>query len=91
MQGTRLPDVTDSSRLLGVLLAGQYQKLTSGAWRACTPNGYAYNLERHKVEEHEDGTITVHPSILVRGIRGDGKPAMEFYHGWLERGVWRDC
>jgi hypothetical protein len=39
------------------------------------------------VVEHEDGTITVSPSILVSTSR-DGKP-LEVWHGFLERGVWR--
>lgn len=40
------------------------------------------NLSAHKVVEHEDGTITVSPSILVTGHDGS-------WHGFLERGVWR--
>jgi hypothetical protein len=39
----------------------------------------------HTVTEHEDGTITVSPSIL------DERPGCGTYHGWLERGVWRDA
>jgi len=34
----------------------------------------------HKVIEHEDGTISVSPSIVGNGI-----------HGYLEHGIWRDC
>lgn len=51
-------------------------------------------LSKHKVAEHEDGTITVSPSILCSA---DGSVAPEewkrkhFYHGWLERGEWRDA
>jgi hypothetical protein len=44
---------------------------------------FSGNLTNHEVTEHEDGTITVSPSILIR--RGRGKE----WHGWLERGVWR--
>lgn len=38
------------------------------------------------IEEHEDGTISVTPSILRYGV--DGK---ELWHGYLTRGVWRTC
>lgn len=41
------------------------------------------NCAAHDVVEHEDGTVTVSPSILVR----DGD--RELWHGYLERGVWR--
>lgn len=34
----------------------------------------------HEVFEHNDGTITVSPSIVGFGI-----------HGYLEHGEWRDC
>lgn len=54
----------------------------SPTWHAMTPNGHLGNLGAHEVEEHEDGTITVSPSILVSDHTG------ELYHGWLRRGVW---
>jgi len=38
----------------------------------------------HKVTEHEDGTITVSPSIVCTGVG-------QTYHGWLEHGEWRDA
>lgn len=61
----------------------------AGGWYACTPNGHHANLGRHSVVEHEDGTITVSPSILVsEGYRGVQR---EVWHGYLERGVWRAC
>lgn len=44
------------------------------------------NLARHEVTEHEDGTITVSPSILIYP-HGDSPG----WHGFLERGVWRSC
>lgn len=57
-----------------------------GSWYAHCPGGddLIANLASHKVTEHEDGTITVSPSILC----GDGKVE---WHGYLERGVWREC
>jgi hypothetical protein len=52
-------------------------------WLVCTPNGHVGNLANHTVVEHEDGTITASPSILISGPRG------MLWHGYLERGVWR--
>ena len=46
------------------------------------------NLSLHEVVEHEDGTITVSPSILC-STTVNGEPAS--WHGFLERGVWREC
>ena len=51
---------------------------------ACTPDGRLANLSQHRVEQHDDGTITVIPSILVKGGSDDGS-----WHGYLERDVWR--
>lgn len=39
----------------------------------------------HSFAEHDDGTITVSPSILA--VRPDGNG----WHGYLEHGVWRSC
>lgn len=51
-----------------------------------TPNGHGGNLAAHDVTEHEDGTITVSPSILVSNPQQG-----ELFHGYLEGGVWRAC
>jgi hypothetical protein len=73
----------------GLLLPGEYaQEPTSGTWYGCTPNGHHANLAAHTVTEHEDGTITVAPSILVTVDRTGDTPR-ELWHGFLERGVWR--
>jgi uncharacterized surface anchored protein len=60
--------------------------LVNGEWTGVTPNGYHCNLRGHAIEEHEDGTITVTPSILV-SLAED----CEVWHGFLESGVWREC
>jgi hypothetical protein len=63
-------------------------------WTKDTPDG---NLGLfHQVIEHEDGTITVQPSILQRGVvqQVNVKPGAinsPEWHGFLERGVWRDA
>ncbi len=43
----------------------------------------------HTVTEHEDGTITVSPSILCSAGEECSRrmEAEALYHGWLERGV----
>jgi hypothetical protein len=49
-------------------------------WTICDPRGSLGMITTHEVTEHPDGTITVHPSILDPNG----------WHGWLERGVWRE-
>lgn len=61
----------------------------AGHWVAMTPTDDMANLASHQVTEHEDGTITVSPSILVSTSRNG--VAVECWHGFLERGVWRSC
>ena len=48
--------------------------------------GWGGNLTNHQVTEHEDGTITVSPSILVT-FPGTDWPQ---WHGYLEHGVFRE-
>jgi len=67
----------------GLLAPCEYAKGPDGAWYAMTPTGHLANLARHEITEHEDGTLTVSPSILV--TPGDGS---EPWHGYLTRGVW---
>jgi hypothetical protein len=86
--GRRLPDGDD------VFAAGDYGRLEVGAeqkrwvWHARPPRGHLGSLANHDVTEHEDGTITVSPSILITS-HNEGDP--EVWHGFLERGVWREC
>lgn len=56
----------------------------SGWWQVCCPDGSEGSLspENHTVIEHEDGTITVSPSIDI------SKRKAGAYHGFLQRGVW---
>ena len=80
MQGTRLADGWNE----GIPPAGSYFKSARGVWMATTPNGLLGDLGNHEVVEHEDGTISVTPSILVTTHRDEVQ-----WHGFLERGVWR--
>jgi hypothetical protein len=75
----------------GILASGEYAQAPTGAWFAGTPSGHLANLSRHAITEHEDGTITVSPSIRVSSPAMDGGAERELWHGYLERGVWRSC
>lgn len=79
MQGRRIDAMTNPP-----FRPGDYGQVSNGDWWACTPNGMLGNLANHQVVEHEDGTITVSPSILVTSYDGQS------WHGYLERGVWRE-
>ena len=86
MNGKRMPEDYQIHRLA----PGEYAAVNcDGGVRcffACSPDGRLANLAQHTVIEHEDGTISVSPSILVRGGGDDGE-----WHGYLERGIWREC
>ena len=67
---------------------GEYGKV-GGVWAVYPPpmgkyeHPWAGPITKHTIEEHEDGTITVTPSILQRDTSGH-----EAWHGFLKRGVW---
>lgn len=72
-----------------LLSPGEYGKTASGVWLCRSPENAegrsaSGNLGNHTVVEHEDGTITVSPSILQS--YGDGSIG---WHGYLEKGEWR--
>lgn len=85
-EGDVVPDVDPDY----VSLQGGYWRTQGGTWMCGVPApGFGVgNLTKHNITEHEDGTITVSPSILVE--TGDGRR----WHGFLVAGVWRaldDC
>lgn len=53
-------------------------------WQVCAPDGSHGCLDPklHTIIEHEDGTITVTPSLDF------SKRRLGAYHGFLKRGVW---
>ena len=63
-----------------------YWRDADGLWMCYMPGFGAANLSNHTVVEHEDGTITVTPSILMNWRQGKTP-----VHGYLTCGVWRDC
>jgi len=69
---------------------GDYGQDKNGNWQVRPPGknrhgGTIGPHTGHTITEHEDGTITVSPSIL---FRGDNQP---YFHGYLEKGVWREA
>lgn len=80
MKGQRAYPNSDGHLLLK---EGEYGKW-KGDWYARPPGQHMGCLRNHLVEEHEDGTITVSPSILI----SDGNTQ---WHGYLRRGIWEEC
>ena len=97
MQGRRVFE--EAPGHIPSLLDGDYVMITDlrdgiPYWYAKTPNGYQCNLRNHKIEEHADGTITVSPSILVSTAKPDPGGILTSYqvwHGFLEKGKWREA
>jgi hypothetical protein len=72
------------------LQPGDYAKFpNSTLWAIVPPDGVYCHIDatKHRITEHEDGTITVSPSILRYPSRTNDPG----WHGFLERGVWRAC
>ena len=61
--------------------------LLVGHWVVRPPGRHAGGIPRHEVVEHEDGTITVSPSIMLYDVDETGK--MVVWHGYLIKGEWR--
>jgi hypothetical protein len=83
IQGKRRPDETEPHRLA----EGEYAKY-NGVWYGAVPKPGSFllaNMARHTVIEHDDVTISVSPSLLCE------KNPSNKWHGYLERGVWREC
>jgi len=84
MKGTRKEPDADGNLNLK---PGEYGKHgRDGNWYCCPPgreDWFIGNLQAHQVTEHEDGTITAAPSILIKSWNGT-------WHGYLERGVFRE-
>lgn len=60
---------------------------TSEGWFLYLPGCGIGGLGLHQITEHEDGSITASPSVLMKGHK-DGQPTHR--HGFLEHGVWRE-
>jgi hypothetical protein len=94
MKGVHRKDKAAVADLLN-LMPGDYVYVPGQGWHACTPNGHLANLSAHDCDyDKESDTLTVAPSISVK-VHGDGDglggELHEVYHGYLERGVWRNA
>lgn len=58
-----------------------------GEWWFRDPFGTCGRVTLHSVEEHEDGTITVRPSIAPPSNTPQ-TAIQNYFHGWLTKGVW---
>ena len=65
---------------------GDYGQEADGSWSVRPPGQHVGSVRDHTVTEHDDGTITVSPSIRLPNLKGDG----DAWHGYLERGEWRE-
>lgn len=74
------------------LQPGDYSLRADGILWVRVPNGLMARIdERWSVAEEEDGTVTVGPlrpggAHSIRIVQGD-----QGWHGFLERGVWREA
>jgi len=88
VKGTRIyPEAGDlPSDVSAKLPLGGYAYMPEyRSWIMRSPNGDlgSNGGECHTITEHQDGSITVSPSLVFT----TGKK----WHGWLEAGVWREC
>lgn len=65
-----------------------YYKGDDGIWYLYLPGCGIANLARHEVTEHDDGSITAAPSILLDGHH-NGRPTR--LHGFLVKGFWLEA
>ena len=66
------------------LKPGEYGKHRDGLWYVMPKEDLLANLGKHNITEHEDGAITVNPSILVSNHLGS-------WHGYLTHGILKEC
>lgn len=90
-QGIRVMPNSDGWLQREIDLPAHYGRVTAeagqrgavGWWQVTTPDGSLGCLDPkvHTVTEHEDGTITVEPSLDMSKRKPGG------WHGWLRKGV----
>ena len=86
MQGRRVDAIEGA--VLPKLEPGDYGKDSCGSWWVCPPRGGYALIDPRKgwtATENADGTLTVSPSIFMTA------PEEHKWHGYLEKGVWREC
>lgn len=65
-----------------------FKNKDEGAWYLWIPQCGLAGLRNHKVTEHEDGTITASPSVLLTYWKNGERQQR---HGFLEKGIWREA
>jgi hypothetical protein len=94
MQGTRVLDGTVRlTREPGTF--GRVRRDGEWVWMGRTPNGLLGDFSEHDVVEHDDGMITVTPSVVSDFIivddDADERLPGAVWHGYLEHGIWRSA
>jgi hypothetical protein len=57
-------------------------------WLIYLPRCGVGRISDHVIQEHQDNTISVTPSIVMTG-HDNGEPTQR--HGFLTKGVWYEC
>ena len=65
---------------------GDYGQDGKGEWHVRPPGQHMGSIPQHTVTEHEDGTISVSPSIKLNDEYGE-----QIWHGWLVNGEWDEA
>ena len=103
MKGRRVYNSENYS--FGRMEPGDYGRGPDGDWWLMAPNGCRgkISLDTHQVIEDDETYITVGPSLVFMAQEGatfadvEGWGVMhidgpgEGWHGWLERGIWREA
>lgn len=81
------PAEIDQPARYGRATAERVRETRAGWWQVTTPDRHvgSLNPQVHHVVEHEDGTITVTPSIDM------SKRVPGAWHGYLTRGIFETC
>lgn len=85
MKYTKIGVRVKDSEILTNLNPGEYTK-HNGIWYFAAANWGIANLASHKAIEHENGAITVEPSILIKYYDYDSN-CDAIWHGYLTNGV----
>lgn len=85
LQGRRMDNEDGAHFRSAEARPGDYGFVDGRLW-IVDPLGHVGSLLTHTITVHEDGTITVDPSIWDQATYGeDHEPG---FHGWLRAGVW---
>lgn len=101
MKGRRIEN-PDNYTSVPIVEPGDYWKDKDGHWQVAAPvpqddDGFLLiaDVSTWTVTEHDDGTITVSPSIFWGAGGYPNSPpewaAAHRWHGWLEHGIWREA